>query len=74
MVLISVPEINPLFVPCALVQSSHFFSFTIQLYSKKDLRKLKIYKLIQDDNLYVVKEVRVQWKIERGKIRFYPEQ
>lgn len=74
MVLISVPEINPLFVPSALVQSSHFFSFSIQLYSKKDLRKLKIYKLIQNGNLYVVEEIRVQWKIETGKIRLYPEQ
>lgn len=30
----------------------------IQLYSKKDGRKLKIYKLMQGNNLYAVKKVR----------------
>ena len=30
----------------------------IQLYSKKEVRKLKIYKLMQGNNLYAVKKVR----------------
>lgn len=38
----------------------------IQLYSKRDVRKLKIYKLMQGNNLYTIKRVRGKEENKEG--------